>query len=109
MSGHGGLTHHSSLVTHHSSLLTSGDVRRSPRRSTFLSSPILVIVRRGRIELPSLLVPISFLLSDLQLLVGGVADSDRAGEFFYVVLLRGGGVAPRRLIALRLGHLPLRV
>src|SRR5947209_6205999 len=91
-------------------LLTSRDARRSPHGAlTFLSSPVLIIVGRGRIELPSLLVPFSFLLSDLQFFVVGVADSDGAGEFLYVVLLGRGDASRRCFIPLRLGHVPLRV
>src|SRR5258708_2391492 len=73
----------------------------------FLSFP--VVFGRGGIELPAVFVALLFFLSDSQRLVIGVGDPHRRCGFLRVVLVRGRCTSCRSLVALRLGHVPLRV
>ena len=69
-------------------------------------SAVYVIFRRGRIELPSVLVTASSLFSNLQLLCVCVSKAHRLSHLIHVVLARSGRATSNGLISSRFSILP---
>src|SRR5581483_1911846 len=96
----GGVNPCSAPGTWHSALFPPRRMRGVPRiGSRFFAGPILIVVRRCRIELPSMLIATSFFLSDLQLFIVLISDADRLTEIVDHVLLRRGGASRHRLVS----------
>src|SRR5215213_10386932 len=104
---------YSSLSTHHSSLVSphiASDARRpASELSVLVPYPILIIIRRGRIELPPFLIPASLFVSDFQLLVVAVGDAHGPADVVHFALSRNRHAADRRLVSAELRAFPLGV
>src|SRR5687768_10941073 len=71
--------------------------------------PVLVIVGRGGIQFPAVLVALDDLVGPLELLVVVVGDAERLADVVDAILVGGGVVAARRFIPHRVGFLPVGV
>src|SRR5688572_22538024 len=69
----------------------------------------LVIVRRGGIQLPAVLVAFGDLVRALELLVVLVGHAERLADVVDAVLVGGRIVAPRGFVAHRVGFLPVGI
>src|SRR5687767_15842714 len=77
--------------------------------SVFVSYTVPVIIRRGRIELPPFLVPVSLFLTDFQLLVVAVGDAHRRADVVDLVVVGRRHAADGRFISRELRAFPLGI
>src|SRR4030095_11526651 len=82
-------------------------VARSPGEGGSL--PIFPVVRRCRIELPAVLVPLGDLALAFEFLVVLILHADRAADVVDDVLIWRGIVTPRCFITDAVGRLPIRI
>ena len=73
------------------------------------ASAVLVVLRRGRVQLPAVLVALFELRRALQLLIVFVLHAKRPSNLVDDVLVGRRVVAARRLVARAVGRLPVRV
>src|SRR6266550_6510742 len=101
-SGSAGITHR------WFSMRLLGECEERPHQplAFFVTSSILVIIRRCRIELPTFLIATAFFFSELQLFVVLIGDADGLTHFLHVVLLRRCCTSGDRLFTTAVGILP---
>src|SRR3972149_788096 len=81
----------------------------TPPSRQSVNSPVVIVLRRRRVELPPLLVALLDLRLALQLLVVLVLHTDRLADVVDDVLVGGRVVAARRLVAGAVRRLPVGV
>src|SRR5207244_5365685 len=79
------------------------------RSTLLLLVPVSVILSRGRVVLPAMLVAFGDLVGSLQLFCIVIFHAQRAADFFDDVLIGGGIIAAGRFVAILVRIFPICV